>query len=67
MSAIGPKDLCLSFLTQKRMRILRSTQHLFDDFWNSVSYTDEVESEIQYFLDGRRNLGNLLELPDPPS
>ena len=64
MSALSPKDLCLAFLTQKRVRMLRLTQHLFGDFRNSISYTDEIENEIQYFLDGRRNVDNLLELPD---
>ena len=45
----GTKDLRLAFATQKRTRMIRLTQYLFGDFWNLVSYTDEVESEIQYF------------------
>ena len=32
MSTPGPKELRLAFLTQKRKRMLRLTQNLFDDF-----------------------------------
>ena len=63
MSVLSPKKAYLAFLTQKRLRVLRFTQHLFDAFWNSISYTGEIESEIQFFLEGRTIVGNILELP----
>ena len=66
MSALSPKDLFLAFLTQKSVRMIRLTQRLFDDFRNSISYTDEIESEIQFCLDGHRKADNLLGLLVPP-
>ena len=66
MTVLSPKKAYLAFLTQKRLRELRLTQHLFVDFWNSISHTDEIESEIQFFLDGQTKVGNILELPACP-
>ena len=66
MSGPSPKDLRIAFLTQKRRRMIRLTQHLFGGFRNAISYTDEIEIEIQYFLDGHRHVDNLLGLPSFP-
>ena len=46
--------------------MLRLMQNLFDDFWNSVVYTDIIESDIQFFLDSHRKVESLLDLPACP-
>ena len=66
MSIHTPKAQLLAFLNQKRMRMFRATQYLFGDFWGSINYTDEIESEIQFFLDSHTNVDNFLELPACP-
>ena len=56
MCDIGPKNLDLSRLGEKRLRALRVTQNLFGDFTNSILHTPEVESDIQLFLDSNKQL-----------